>query len=539
MSLGKSSLLFSLGTFISRILGLLREVILAAVFGATSLLDSFLVANRIPNMLRELAAEGALGSSFTKVFSELWEQDKNRAKSLIQNLILFLILILSFICLVGILCSPYLVKSLLLFDTGPEQTDFYQHTLGLTRILFPFIAFMSLGAVFSGALHQRGRFFLSSVAPIALNLGYITGALVLSYLLKLYGPLWIEVYFAPRELVGLALGVLLGGFFQMLILFLGVKQSFFKGTKFFSQKIKIFRNPDIKKVFILMWPMVIAASAGQFNVFVNTNFATSLEDGSVSYLSFAFRLLQLPIGIFAVAIGSASLPLFTKNLVQDKSYKSLNASLEKTIELTLWLLVPCMCFLLANSFEVIQVIFERGQFTETASYHTGNALFYYALGLLSYGFVKVLTSLYFALEKIKFAMRVSLFAIVTNFVLNFFLVSKYKTIGLALSTTCVMTISSCLLFWGLSKEKFIKFNFVRLTSMIRMILAASLVCSTLQLLNSKYFPILFFRNLLGEFFTRLSVLTLNGLFVVLCFAVFYSYHTKTNWLKVFKRKFKS
>ena len=418
MSLAKSALSFAFGTLLSRVLGVVRESVLAAVFGASALLDAFFVANRIPNMLRELAAEGALGSSFTKVFSELEEKDEAKARSLLVHLTVFLCLFFFFFSLVAISFAPFLVRSLLLFDSGNSRITFFQNTVGLTRILFPFIAFMSLASVFAGALHQKGKFFYSSITPMALNMGYILGALLFSHFLKNHGPLWIEDLFAPREIVGLAIGVLLGGFLQMFFLFLGVKHFFFKKRSFLSSYINPFQYEKLKKVFALMWPMVVAASAGQVNVLVNTNFATSLHDGSVSYLNFAFRLFQLPIGVFAVAIGTASLPLLAKNLARDKSYKTFNDSFQSSIELTFWLLIPCMVFVFANSEAIIRFLFERGNFSSSDTYHTASVLSSYIFGLLGYGFVKVFTSFYFALEKIKFAMRVSLFSIVTNVFLN-------------------------------------------------------------------------------------------------------------------------
>ena len=524
MSLGKSSLLFSFGTLLSRLLGLVREVILAAFFGASSLLDAFFVANRIPNMLRELAAEGALGSSFTKVFSDLKEKDEKEARKLISHLTVFLCLILFFLCLIGISFAPFLVKSLLLFDTGDGSSDFYSHTVGLTRILFPFIAFMSLASVFAGALHQKGRFFISSISPMALNLGYILGAVCFSFLLKEYGPLWIETSFAPRELVGLALGVLLGGFLQMMILFIGVKKSFFQGKVFFSEGFRFRFTEPLQKVFLLMWPMVVAASAGQFNVLINTNFATSLDDGSVSYLSFAFRLFQLPIGVFAVAIGTASLPLLAKNLLVDKSYDSFNKSFEKTIELTIWLLVPSMGFLLMNSDELVSVLFERGQFTKEAVYQTSDVLFSYSLGLLSYGFVKVLTSLFFALERIRFAMRVSLVSIVSNFCLNLYFV-KHGVSGLALSTSLVMTLSAALLFWGAFRDEKIRVSKNKILRLLICVLFAFFLSLILQPFLANVIT-----SSLGlsarTFYIKLFLLFLKGSVCVGLFALSFFFYRK-------------
>lgn len=523
MSLAKSSLSFAFGTVLSRVLGLVREAVLAAVFGASALLDAFLVANRIPNMLRELAAEGALGSSFTKVFSDLEEKDQKASKALLRDLTVFLCLFFFFFSLVAMSFAPFLVKSLLLFDSGASKVTFFENTVGLTRILFPFIGFMSLASIFAGALHKKGHFFYSSVTPMALNVGYIVGALVFSYLLRNHAPLWIEDYLAPREVVGLALGVLLGGFVQMLLLFLGVKKSFFGREKFFANGLSFHLSPEVKKVFHLMWPMVIAASAGQVNVFVNTNFATSLGDGSVSYLNFAFRLFQLPVGVFAVAIGTASLPLLAKNLSHDKSYKDFNDSFHKVLELTFWLLVPCMLFIMINSEEIIRFLFERGNFSRTDVSHTGKVLFSYAFGLLGYGLVKVFTSIYFSLEKIKFAMRVSLISIVTNFFLNMYFV-KDGVSGLAFSTSCVMNLSALFLFIGLLREKFLKVNWQKIFSMLLFLVLSSVAYFFLtRLLVSFLSKISFSEN---SFLFTLGFLSTGGVALLISFGPFYLLYRK-------------
>ena len=485
-------------------------------------------------MLRELAAEGALGSSFTRIFSEIWEHDQDKARKLLGNFILFIALFLAFICFIGIAFSPFLVKSLFLFREGIGETDIYQHTVGLTRILFPFIAFMSFAAVFAGALHQRGRFFYSSIAPIALNLGYIVGAVIFSYFFKKYGSLWIEQQIAPREVVGLALGVLLGGFFQMYLLYLGVKKSFFKKQSIFPKDFSVRNNPEIQRILKLMWPMIIAASASQVNVFINTNFATTLAEGSVSYLSFAFRLLQLPIGIFAVAIGMVSLPTFTRNITQDKTFSSLNASFEKSLELTLWFLLPCVCFLMINRYEVIELLFERGKFSSFATQQTSEVLFYYTFGLLSYGLVKVLTSLCFALEKIRYAMKIGLLSIVVNFVLNKILVAQYQVKGLAFSTSLVTSVSALLLFIGVLRVDKVRIRTNFIFRCLGFVLCTSFFALILQnYVHGILIPL--FDSYLGKFTSGLFLLGTQGLLVCFCFILGYSWYSKISLASLLRK----
>ncbi len=438
-----------MGTLLSRLSGLIREVVLAGVFGAGLLMDCFLVANRIPNMLREMAAEGALGSSFTKVFSSLSVESSEKAKSLWVACFWFFSLILLVLCTVGVLAAPWLVDVLTLYSDKTRGPEFIQQTVGLTRILFPFIGIMTLSSLVAGVLHERGKFFVSALSPVSLNLGYILGALGLSYLLQGWGPDWIESYIADKKVTGLALGVLLGGLCQLLWQMAVIWRTHIKGVLLWPKSFPW--SQDLKKVMVLMGPMLIASSATQINVFINTNFATSLEVGAVSWLSFAFRVLLLPVGIFAVAIGTASLPSLTKSLTQTKGKvdASVVKELSHSLDLSLWLLIPCSCFLLVNSRFIVELLFYHGKFQLTHVEATATALYCYSFGLLGYGLIKVLTSFYYALEKTRFAMNVSLLGIVINFVANYYLVEEYGYVGLSLTTSLVVTWNALLLMVGL------------------------------------------------------------------------------------------
>ena len=457
MSLFKASLWFAIGTFFSRLFGLLRESVTAGVFGAGVALDAFFVANRIPNMLREMLAEGALGSSFTKVFSEVWEKDQRKATSLLKDSLRLFLSVSVVICLLGIVLAPYLVQSMTMIgDESFENINFFNQTVGLTRLLFPFIGMMIMGAIAGGVLHQQGRFFISSLSPIALNIGYLLGALVFASYLEEKNFSWLESYVASPGITGLALGVLLGGFLQCLIQFLGIKKEPFS---FFSKKqalksLGFSWSPELKKILTLMGPMVIASSAGQINVFINTNFATSLETGAVTWLTFSFRLLQLPIGIFAVAVGSVALPAFTRLISAHNGQCSEEASCElfKMSEFMLWLMLPCFTLLLCNSEQIISLLFEHGQFSHADAIKTSEALYYYSFGLMGYGLIKVLTSFYYALERTSYAMKVSLFGIVINFTLNYTLVDHFGHKGLAMTASGLLSINAIGLMIGLRKE---------------------------------------------------------------------------------------
>ena len=457
MSLFKASLWFAIGTFFSRIFGLLRESVIAGVFGAGVALDAFFVANRIPNMLREMLAEGALGSSFTKVFSEVWEKDRTKATKLLNDALLLFLSVSIAISLLGVILAPYLVKSMtMISDENLGNTSFFHQTVGLTRLLFPFIGTMIMGAIAGGVLHQQGRFFISSLSPIALNIGYLIGALAFASYLEAKDYPWIRYYIANPGITGLAFGVLMGGLMQCLVQFLGIRRNKFASSLSFKnlKSLSFSWSPELKKILTLMGPMVIASSAGQINVFINTNFATSLETGAVTWLTFSFRLLQLPIGIFAVAVGSVALPTFTRLISANDGHCSEEASTElfKMSEFMLWLMTLCLVFLLGNAEQVISLLFEHGQFSHTDAIKTSEALYYYSFGLLGYGLIKVLTSFYYALERTNYAMKVSLVGIFINFSLNYILVDQFGHKGLAITAAALLSINAIGLMVGLRGE---------------------------------------------------------------------------------------
>lgn len=408
-------------------------------------------------MLREMLAEGALGSSFTKVFSEVWEKDSEKAKTLLKDALILFLTVSLVISLIGIILGPYLVQSMTMIgDDTLDEASFFKQTVGLTRLLFPFIGMMIMGAIAGGVLHQQGRFFISSLSPIALNVGYLLGALGFASYLESKNYPWIDQYVASPGITGLALGVLLGGLMQCIIQFIGIRKKQLELEQYFKslKSISFSWSPELKKILTLMGPMVIASSAGQINVFINTNFATSLETGAVTWLTFSFRLLQLPIGIFAVAVGSVALPAFTRLISahDGKCSKEASRELFKMGEFMLWLMLPCCAFLLGSAEQVISLLFEHGQFSHNDAIKTSEALHYYSFGLMGYGLIKVLTSFYYALERTNYAMKVSLVGIFINFSLNYILVEHFGHKGLAITASALLSINAICLMLGLRKE---------------------------------------------------------------------------------------
>lgn len=468
-SVVKKTFFFTLGTFISRILGLVRESVLAGVFGATSLLDAFLVANRIPNMLREMLAEGALGAAFTRRYALLKETSPEKAQSLIVSMLALVLGFVGILVCLGIVFAPSLLDLLTLFSPNhTENSVFYSNAVGLTKILFPFILIMALTSVVSGVLHQKERFFVSAVSPVALNLGYILGGLVLSKFFSENFTRELAAFGVDGSLFGLAVGVLLGGIgqglWQVSVVF---KELLPRG------KITLF-NEDTKAVIYMMGPMILGASAGQINVFVNTNFATSLEEGAVSWLGMAFRILQLPIGLFGVAIAAVILPSLTKKIAETGSNnsESVGKEFQNAVELVVWLMMPFLVATVFASTDIISLLLQGGKFDGRAVSMTSAALSAYGLGVVGYGLIKVFTSYYYATDRASYPMKVSFISIAVNFSVNFFLVEQFRHVGLAYTTAAVFCFNALLLWFGLKNDG-LKLERARFKKSIMLALAAA------------------------------------------------------------------
>lgn len=476
MSVARSSFIFASGTLLSRISGVARESVIGAVFGASVAMDAFVVAFRIPNLLRELLAEGALGSSFTKVYSSLSVTDSSAASKLLVQTLQFVVMVSIAICGLGILFADDLVHLMTMFDgSASDSPEFYNTTVSLTKILFPFIGFAAIGAVIQGALYQRGGFFLAGVAPILFNVFSIIGALWLAPLASNLAPESIRESISDPAILGLAIGTLIGGAAQSGIQAWGLWKPALAGKNLFRFST-IPWSSDVKKVLLLMTPMIIAASAGQVNMIVNTNFATSLGTGAVTWLYFAFRLVQLPIGMFGVAIGAAVLPALSKSITEAQGKVSEKASQEviNAMDLVAWLMIPCTLGLVLSSTNITRLLYEAGRFTPADTIATAAAIEAYSYGLLGYGILKVMNSYYYATGRTRFPMYVGLFSILANYAANSILVQKIGHEGLATTASIILSLNSTLLILGMTKDG-VSVKWKQIASSLSLLLLASAV----------------------------------------------------------------
>jgi len=409
----------------SRVLGLVREQVFAGMFGAGYAYDAFVVAFRIPNLLRDLFAEGALSAAFVTVFSD-YDTNKGRQATwqLASNVLVFIAILLSLITLTGIFFAEPIVNLLAPdFSLIAGKTEL---TGLLTRIMFPFLIFVALAAVVMGMLNTSGRFFVPAMSSSFFNLGSIIGGVSLALLLPRFGQ---------PAIVGMAWGTLIGGLMQLLIQLPTLRKTGFR----FKPQINL-RDPGLKRILWLMLPATIGLSATQINIFINTNFASSCVEGSVSWLNYAFRMVQLPIGVFGVAFSIAAMPVLAKHAAQ-KDFTGLKQTFTSSLVMVFSLTIPATVGLILLAHPIIRLIFEHGAFTPVDTMRTAQALTYYAYGLFAYSAVKIMVPVFYALNNTKYPVIGSFIAVAANIIIITLTIDTFAFRAIALSTSCSMALN--------------------------------------------------------------------------------------------------
>ena len=435
----RSAGVVSAAVFLSRVSGLVRETVFAGLFGSGLAYDAFVAAFRIPNLLRDLLAEGALSSAFVTTFSQTLAADgKEAAHDLSNRLATLLVPLLALICVFGVLFAPQLVG--LLFPGFAQIEGKMELTVTLTRIMMPFLLFIALAAKAMGVLNSQGRFGIPALASAVFNITLIGAGLFLGFVV---GPtLGIE------PIMGMAIGALLGGMVQY---YFQVPELRRLGLRFRPRFD--FADPALRQVLRLMGPAVIGAAAVQVNVMVNSIFASEITgpsgdviNGPVGWLSYAFRFMQLPLGLFGVAIASATLPTISRHagLGQIAEFRE---TLSRSLGLVFLLTVPSAVGLIVLSRPIVGVIFQRGEFSANDTEQTALGLSFYCIGLAGYAAIKVLTPAFYALDSVRIPVAISVFSIVLNYGLNWVFLKEFGWghWALALSTSLVATLNFLLL----------------------------------------------------------------------------------------------
>ena len=430
----KSFLVFSSGTFLSRIFGLARDVIVSALF-RPELTDVFFVAFRIPNLFRRILGESAITLSVVPVLSKQ-KNNKEELKNYVNSIFTAFLFVLLFVIILGEIFTPQLLKIIV--------PDFFKDieksmlTIKMTRIVFPYIVLIAITSFYMGVLNTVGHFFATSIHPVFFNLGIIIFAL-------------ISKYFNP-EIEALAYGCLAGGFMQMFINLPFLKK--FKLIPIFVRKIN---KVAVKKVLKLLLPSLISASAVPITILVNTYFASSIGAGNISYLYWADRLVELPLGVFAVSISMAVLPVFSNNTI-DKLMENFSFSLK----LCVLILIPATCVILALSFPIVKVLFQRGSFTIESTKITATTLSFLIFTLLPSGIIRITVSLFYSVKNSIVPAICSVISLIVNFIVCYFTIEYLKLNAIVLAIIATSIVNSVILLSYFSfKYKKIKFpNFL-------------------------------------------------------------------------------
>lgn len=429
-SVARSAGIVSIAVMFSRVLGLVREMIFARYFGAGFLYDAYVVAFRIPNVLRDLFAEGALSVAFVKVFTDYQinrsEKDAWRLASLVLNL---LAVIMSVICIVGVIFSRQFVD-LIADGFSPEKAAL---AATLTQIMFPFILLVALAAVAMGVLNTKGVFGIPASASTVFNIVSIVFGIGLAYWLS--GGGWLgsadkdAVPDAASQwaIIGMAIGTLIGGAAQFLMQVPSLYKVGFRFTP-----ILTFADEGVRKVASLMAPAIIGTSAVQINVMINTYFVSGIE-GAQGWLSYSFRLMQFPIGLFGVAVGTAAIPVLSR-LAGEGKIKEFRDTISSSMNLVFLMTLPSACGLIVLGEPIVRLIYERGKFDPTATSMTAVALAGYSIGLTGYAAIKILSPAFYALDDAKTPMIIAIISIGVNLLGSYYLREWLSGYGVTSST---------------------------------------------------------------------------------------------------------
>ncbi|MEW6003213.1 MAG: murein biosynthesis integral membrane protein MurJ [Nitrospirota bacterium] len=430
--IAKAAGLMSIATLMSRLLGYLKDMVLAKFFGATGFADTFFIAFRIPNLLRELFAEGSMSSAFIPVLTEYQsKQGIEEAKRLVRITFTFILIFIGLVCLIGIIFAPAIVTAIAPgFLQLPEK---FSLTVFLTRVMFPFLLFISLSALVMGALNTRRIFFIPSLAPATLNISIIITVLTLTPRME-------------QPIVAVAIGVALGGFVQ----FAFQLPSFFKNGYTLMPKYD-FKHSGLKKMSLLIIPATMGMAVAQINIFVSTILASYLPEGSITYLYYSMRLIQFPIGVFGVAMGMAVLPTLAEHAVTG-NFDKLSEDFSFALRMLFFITVPAMVGLIALREPIVNILFQRGNFDYTATLGTSQALLFYSMGIWSIVGVRVITASFYSMHDTKTPVQVAVVAVATNVLFSILLMKSLKHSGLALANSLASAMNFTLLFYFLRRK---------------------------------------------------------------------------------------
>lgn len=419
-------------TMLSRILGMVRDMVVSRLFGAGMATDAFFAAFQIPNMLRRFFAEGALTAAFVPIFSEtLAKRGRDEARELANLCFTLLTIVMAGITIVGIIFSPFLVKLMFPgFSTIPGK---FELTVMLNRLMFPYIFFISLVALCMGILNTLRHFFTPAISTVFLNVSMILAALLL------------RGYFEV-PITALACGVLIGGIIQLVM---QLPVLWHKGFPL-RPRLDMF-SPEVRRIALLMLPSIFGVGVYYLNITVGAILASLLPQGSISYLYYAQRLFEFPQGIFTVSVAQAVLPSMSRQAA-DGDMAGMKDSLTFGLRLTLFITIPAMAGLMVCAVPIFSLLFMGGEFDYAKAVNTAQALVYYSLGLSFVAMIRVLAPAFYALKDTKTPVWTAFVSFLLNFGFSLLLMGPLKHGGLALATTLSACCNMLLLLWFLRRK---------------------------------------------------------------------------------------
>ena len=509
MNLIKSTGTFSFFTIISRVLGYLRDILIAIFLGTSFLADVFFVAFRIPNTFRRLFAEGTFNAAFVPSYSSEIVKKKGNSKKFANEVFNFLFLILLVLVLVMQIFMPAFVS--LIAPGFIDDNEKMNLAINLTRITIPFLLLVSLASFFSAILNTHNRFAETAAAPIILNIVLII-------------ILFLGKFLNDNLVYYLSYGVTLAGLLQLMFLYFFVRKYYqlkFKIRFKVSKKVKIFFNK--------LLPSIFSSGVTQINILVGTIIA-SFQASAVSYLYYADRIYQINLAIAGIAIGVVVLPQLSKH-ISNKNKKKIDLIQNKALELSLFLSLPASIGLLIASDEIISALFGYGQFSESSALNSAKALYFFSLGLPAFAMIKVFSNFFFANHDTKTPFYISLVSVILNILISIYFFRSIGFIIIPIATSISSWFNSIILFFLLRKRNLFSFNDIFVERFFKIIFSSILMGLFFNYLIVAFSDQLSFENSLKSIYLVLSVI------LSLSFYLFISYLIKAFKLEDIKLKY--
>ncbi len=434
--IAKAAGVVGLATLGSRLLGYIRDMVMSWAFGTGLAADAFYVAYRIPNLLRELLAEGSMSAAFIPVFTEtLTKESRESAHHLANAVFARLLILLIIITGFGILFAPYVVRIVAWGWSYKAEHDKYVLSVTLTRIMFPYLLFIGLAALAMGMLNSLRSFLMPALSPVMLNVTIITAAA-------------LSLRFMADPILGVAFGVVLGGICQVLIQVPGLQKQNMM-VRFQMEPT----HPGVIKMGRLVLPVFLSSSANQLNIFIGTIFASFLKTGSISYLYYGMRLIQFPLGIFGIAIATAVLPTMSVQAAR-RELEEFRDTLSLGLRIVFFIMFPAMVGIITLHMPIVSLLLEHGHFDQLSTQGTATALLYYAMGLWAFAGVRIVVQAFYALQDTRTPVAIAVVSLSANIMLSFSFV-RWTSLahgGLALAVSLSAMLNISLLTWQLRKK---------------------------------------------------------------------------------------